>query len=228
MSFPYWVRLSVGSCLGLNYLDHNHGLTLLTLIEHNWKCRDYIQSAWCWGLRRDIIRTTLTSTLVPQAWGWLIRRVLWEWYVGRDYGFGVTVGVLDVCRDGRRRLTWPALMRGFSVQELTKIVGLKKSNSWDGCEVSPPETFGVINSGPNSVEKLRYYSNICSETWTVIIILSCCVPAFVRLVMSSLYWPTSSSSSGSRPLHPPCLARPSSSSSFVYFLFCLRILHNRA
>ena len=75
-----------------------------------------------------------------------------------------------------------------------------------------PRPLGAINNGLHRVETLHYYSDICSETRTVTIILGCCAPAFVRLVMSSLSWPTSYSSSASRSPRP---TRPSSSSSFL-------------
>ena len=68
----------------------------------------------------------------------------------------------------------------------------------------------AINSGPNSSETLRYYSHICFETQTLLVLLSCCISAFIRLVMSYLSRPTSSSS----PVpNSPRSMRPSSSSS---------------
>ena len=77
-----------------------------------------------------------------------------------------------------------------------------------------PRPLGVINNGPNNVELVRYRSDICSETRTIIILLSCCISAFVRLVISSLSHPTSSSSSSApRPAHPSLSSSSSSSSS---------------
>ena len=77
----------------------------------------------------------------------------------------------------------------------------------------------AINSGPNSAETLRYYSDTCSETRTLFVLLSCCISSFTKLVMSSLSRSTSSS-----------LAPPLSSSHTSFFLFVFRfwLLYDRA
>jgi len=107
------------------------------------------------------------------------------------------------------RMTWPVLMRG--------ILGVKRQWSLDRKDLTIemvatlrlPRPSRAINSGPNNAETLRYYFDICSETRTLLVLLSCCISSFTRLVMSSLSRPTSSSSAP----HSPRPVRPLSSSS---------------
>ena len=99
--------------------------------------------------------------------------------------------------------------------------GLEKSAHKFYAGQANPTRFWRIKCGagqpalPPLVETLRYYSDICSETRTLLILLSCCISAFIRLVISSFSRPTSSSSSAPpfpRPVHPYSSSSSSSSS----------------